>query len=96
MARAVLAQAVEAEVPELAKHVDLKNASGSRRERGVVTGIGPVGERQSRVRAWCRRRCRAHPLHAGGPAALCAALPSGSTAARPRCLFLRAYATDVP
>ena len=53
-ARALLAQAVEAEVAEfLAKHVDLKTATGLRRvvrhghlpEREVMTGIGPVGVR---------------------------------------------------
>jgi transposase-like protein len=58
-ARALLAQAVEAEVAEfLAKHVDLKTATGLRRvvrhghlpERQVMTGIGPVGVRQPRVR----------------------------------------------
>ncbi len=58
-ARAPLTQAVEAEVAEfLAKHVDLKTASGLSRvvrhghlpEREVMTGIGPVGVRQPRVR----------------------------------------------
>src|SRR6187397_3689924 len=58
-ARALLAQAVEAEVAEfLAKHADLKTASGLNRvvrhghlpEREVMTGIGPVGVRQPRVR----------------------------------------------
>jgi transposase-like protein len=58
-ARALLAQAVEAEVAEfLAKHADLKTASGLSRvvrhghlpERAVMTGIGPVGVRQPRVR----------------------------------------------
>jgi transposase-like protein len=58
-ARALLAQAVEAEVAEfLAKHVDLKTATGLRRvvrhghlpEREVMTGIGPVDVRQPRVR----------------------------------------------
>jgi len=58
-ARALLAQAVEAEVGEfLAKHIDLKTASGLGRvvrhghlpERAVMTGIGPVGVRQPRVR----------------------------------------------
>src|SRR3954462_13636136 len=57
--RALLAQATEAEVAEfLAKHVDLKTATGLRRvirhghlpEREVMTGIGPVGVRQPRVR----------------------------------------------
>ena len=58
-ARALLAQAIEAEVAEfLAKHVDLKTEDGLRRvvrhghlpEREVMTGIGPVGVRQPRVR----------------------------------------------
>jgi transposase-like protein len=58
-ARALLAQAIEAEVAEfLAKHVDLKTATGLNRmvrhghlpEREVMTGIGPVGVRQPRVR----------------------------------------------
>jgi putative transposase len=58
-ARALLAQAIEAEVAEfLGKHVDLKTATGLRRvvrhghlpEREVMTGIGPVGVRQPRVR----------------------------------------------
>src|SRR5437763_2611687 len=58
-ARALLAQAIEAEVAEfLAKHVDLKTATGLRRvvrhghlpEREVMTGIGTVGVRQPRVR----------------------------------------------
>src|SRR5437660_3194518 len=56
---ALLAQAIEAEVAEfLAKHVDLKTATGLGRvvrhghlpEREVMTGIGPVGVRQPRVR----------------------------------------------
>src|SRR3977135_3488715 len=59
-ARALLAQAIEAEVAEfLAKHVDLKTATGLRRvvrhghlpEREVMTGIGPVGVRQPRGRS---------------------------------------------
>ncbi len=58
-ARALLAHAIEAEVAEfLAKHVDLKTATGLSRvvrhghlpEREVMTGIGPVGVRQPRVR----------------------------------------------
>ena len=58
-ARALLAQAVEAEVGDfLAKHNDLRTASGLGRvvrhghlpERAVMTGIGPVGVRQPRVR----------------------------------------------
>ena len=58
-ARALLAQAVEAEVGDfLAKHSDLRTASGLGRvvrhghlpERAVMTGIGPVGVRQPRVR----------------------------------------------
>ena len=58
-ARALLAQAVEAEVGDfLAKHIDLRTASGLGRvvrhghlpERAVMTGIGPVSVRQPRVR----------------------------------------------
>ena len=58
-ARALLSQAIEAEVAEfLAKHVDLKTATGLSRvvrhghlpEREVMTGISPVGVRQPRVR----------------------------------------------
>jgi putative transposase len=58
-ARALLAQAIEAEVAEfLAKHADLKTATGLRRvvrhghlpDREIMTGIGPVGVRQPRVR----------------------------------------------
>lgn len=58
-ARALLAQAVEAEVAEfLGRHADLKTADGRRRlvrhghlpEREVMTGIGPVTVRQARVR----------------------------------------------
>ena len=58
-ARALLAQAIEAEVADfLAQHATLKTANGLQRlvrhghlsEREVLTGIGPVGERQPRVR----------------------------------------------
>ncbi len=58
-ARALLAQAVEAEVAGfLDKHADLKTEEGHRRvvrhghlpEREVMTGIGPVAVRQPRVR----------------------------------------------
>ena len=58
-ARALLAQAVEAEVADfLGTHADLKTADGHRRvvrhghlpEREVMTGIGPVAVRQPRVR----------------------------------------------
>jgi putative transposase len=58
-ARALLAQAVEAEVADfLDKHADLKTAEGQQRvvrhghlpEREVMTGIGPVAIRQPRVR----------------------------------------------
>lgn len=58
-ARALLAQAVEAEVAEfLGKHSDLKTEDGRRRivrhghlpEREMMTGIGPVAVRQPRVR----------------------------------------------
>jgi len=58
-ARALLAQAVEAEVADfLGRHADLKTAAGRRRivrhghlpEREVMTGIGAVAVRQPRVR----------------------------------------------
>ena len=58
-ARALLAQAVEAEVADfLGKHADLKTVDGHQRvvrhghlpEREVMTGIGPVAVRQPRVR----------------------------------------------
>ena len=83
-ARALLAQAVEAEVAEfLGQHADLKTSDGRSRvvrhghlpEREVMTGIGPVGVRQPRVRdreaaaddpgriRFTRRCC--HPMCAG-------------------------------
>jgi putative transposase len=58
-ARALLTQAVEAEVAEfLAKHADLKTVTGQQRvvrhghlpQREIMTGIGPVAVRQPRVR----------------------------------------------
>ena len=58
-ARALLTQAVEAEVAEfLAKHTDLKTETGQQRvvrhghlpEREIMTDIGPVAVRQPRVR----------------------------------------------
>jgi putative transposase len=58
-ARALLTQAIEAEVAEfLAKHTDLKTETGRQRvvrhghlpEREIMTGIGPVVVRQPRVR----------------------------------------------
>ena len=58
-ARALLAQAVEAEVAEfLGKHADLKTGDGRQRvvrhghlpERDVMTGIGPVAVSQPRIR----------------------------------------------
>src|SRR5580700_5017574 len=58
-ARALLTQAIEAEVAEfLAKHANLKTATGQQRvvrhghlpERAIMTGIGPVAVRQPRVR----------------------------------------------
>src|SRR3981081_2753328 len=58
-ARALLTQAVEAEVAEfLAKHNDLNTETGQQRvvrhghlpEREIMTGIGPVAVRQPRVR----------------------------------------------
>ena len=76
-ARALLAQAIEAEVAEfLAKHIDLKTATGLSRvvrhghlpEREVMTGIGPVGVRQTRVRGRALPMMPARPLHAREPA----------------------------
>ena len=58
-ARALLANAIEAEVADfLGKHADLKTQDGRQRvvrhghlpEREVMTGIGPVAVRQPRVR----------------------------------------------
>src|SRR3990167_3357303 len=58
-ARALLTQAVKAEVADfLHRHCDLKTDAGRRRvvrhghlpEREIMTGIGPVGVRQPRVR----------------------------------------------
>src|ERR1700755_433638 len=58
-ARALLTQAIEAEVAEfLAKHTDLKTETSRQRvvrpgplpEREIMTGIGPVVVRQPRVR----------------------------------------------
>jgi len=58
-ARALLTQAVEAEVADfLHRHSDLKTNAGRRRvvrhghlpEREIMTGIGPVGVRQPRIR----------------------------------------------
>ena len=56
-ARALLTQAVEAEVAEfLAKHADLKTGTGQQRvvrhghlpQREIMTGVGPVAVRQPR------------------------------------------------
>lgn len=74
-ARALLAQAVEAEVADfLGKHADLKTANGHQRvvrhghlpEREVMAGIDPVAVRQPRVRdreadATCPDRIRSSP-----------------------------------
>jgi hypothetical protein len=58
-ARALLTQAVEAEVAEfLVKHADLQTETGHQRvvrhghlpEREIMTGVGPVAVRQPRVR----------------------------------------------
>ena len=58
-ARALLTQAVEAEVADfLHRHCDLKTDAGHQRvvrhghlpEREIMTGIGPVGVRQPRIR----------------------------------------------
>src|SRR5207247_6697295 len=67
-ARALLAQAVEAEVADfLGKHADLKTTDGHQRvvrhghlpEREVLPGIGPVAVRQPRVRE--RATAAGHP-----------------------------------
>jgi hypothetical protein len=72
-ARALLAQAVEAEVADfLGKHADLKTEDGHQRvvrhghlpEREVMTGIGPVAVRQPRARD--REAAAADPDRAGG------------------------------
>jgi transposase-like protein len=72
-ARALLTQAVEAEVADfLHRHCDLKTDAGRRRvvrhghlpEREILTGIGPVGVRQPRIRdreAAADERIRFHP-----------------------------------
>src|SRR5215468_5178782 len=82
-ARALLTQAVEAEVAEfLAKHADLKTETGQQRvvrhghlpEREIMTGIGP-GRGSPAAGARPRRyRGRAHPVLAVDPAAIRAAL----------------------
>jgi putative transposase len=86
-ARALLAQAVEAEVAAfLAAHAGLVDEAGRRRlvrngflpERAIQTGIGAVPVRQPRVRdrgARRRRRLGADPLHLGDPAPLPAPEP---------------------
>jgi hypothetical protein len=70
-ARALLTQAVEAEVAEfLAKHSDLRTEAGHQRivrhghlpERKIMTGIGPIAIRQP------------HPVLAIDPAAVRAAI----------------------
>ena len=81
-ARALLTQAVEAEVAEfLAKHADLKTETGHQRvvrhghlpEREIMTGVGPVTVRQPGARP-CIWRWRAHPILASDPAAIRAAI----------------------
>src|SRR5262249_18075057 len=68
-ARALLTQAIEAEVAEfLAKHSNLKTETGHQRvvrhghlpEREIMTGIGPVAVRQPRVRD--REAARGEPI----------------------------------
>ncbi len=74
-ARALLAQAVEAEVAEfLARHGELKTEDGRQRvvrhghlpEREVMTGIGSVAVRQPRVRD--RDAAADDPVAVGTPA----------------------------
>ena len=79
-ARALLTQAVEAEIAEfLAKHADLKTETGHQRvvrhghlpEREIMTGIGPVAVRQPRVRdRSCRGRARPVLALCDGPGSL--------------------------
>ena len=78
-ARALLAQAVEAEVSSLLScHADKLTDDGRRRlvrhghlpEREIMTGIGPVAVRCPRVRDRRRRRLRSHPLFVGDSASL--------------------------
>lgn len=91
-ARALLAQAVEAEVEDfLGKHADLKTANGRQRivrhghlpEREVMTGIGPVRYPP----AACARsrggrvRSRPHPVLSVDPATLHAAFEADRDAA---------------
>jgi hypothetical protein len=68
-ARALLTQAVEAEVTEfLAKHADLRTETGQQRvvrhghlpERDIMTGIGPVAVRQPRRGCATAKRARAN------------------------------------
>ena len=70
-ARALLTQAVEAEVAEfLAKHADLKIETGQQRvvryghlpEREIVTGIGPVAVRPAAGARPRSERGRTHPV----------------------------------
>ena len=82
-ARALLAQAVEAEVATLLNcHADKMTDDGRRRlvrhghlpEREIMTGIGPVAVRCPRVRDRVGRRGGSHPLFVGDLAALRAPL----------------------
>ena len=81
-ARALLTQAVEAEVAEfLAKHSDLKTETGRQRvvrhghlpQREIMTGIGPVGSPAACARPRSYRG-RAHPVLAVDRAAIRAAI----------------------
>ena len=78
-ARALLAQAVEAEVAALLScHADKLTDDGRQRlvrhghlpEREIMTGIGPVAVRCPRVRDRVGEGSRAHPLFVGDSAAL--------------------------
>jgi hypothetical protein len=75
-ARALLAQAVEAEVARfLAKHANLKAEEGCQRvvrhghlpEHEIMTGIGPVGVRQPRLSPSSAARRRAAKCSARPP-----------------------------
>src|SRR6516225_2786316 len=75
-ARALLTQAVEAEVAEfLAKHADLKTETGYQRvvrhghlpERDIMTGVGPCHCSPAAGARPCIWRWRAHPILASNP-----------------------------
>jgi len=98
-ARALLAQAVEAEVAEaLAAHAHLTTDDGRRRlvrhghmpERAIQTGIGPVAVRQPRV----RDRGAAGVSASGFPRPFCRLMPAGQRASMRFCQFVFAGYLD--